>query len=325
MSKPARRAPGDAPILVTMGEPAGIGPEIAVAAFKSLGGKVGRRPLQLIGDGSVFESCGLTDQRAIIATKARAVRTAAKPLIGNSSAVIEAIDAAVALAQSGEAAAIVTAPINKAVLVHGGFAHPGHTEYLQVLTGVPRAVMLLASDQLRVAPLTIHTSLASVPSALTTEAIVETAEIILAALTRYFAIAVPRLAVSGLNPHAGEDGVLGGEERAIIAPAVALLASRGHAVRGPLPADTLFHAEARASYDAALCMFHDQALIPIKTLSFWEAVNVTLGLPIIRTSPDHGTAFDIAGTGKADARSMIAAIRMAAAMADATQPQATKR
>jgi 4-hydroxythreonine-4-phosphate dehydrogenase len=184
---------------------------------------------------------------------------------------------------------------------------------------------MLASDQLRVAPLTIHRSLASVPSALTIDAIVETAEIILAALTRYFAIAAPRLAVSGLNPHAGEDGVLGGEERAIIAPAVALLKSRGHAVCGPLPADTMFHAEARDSYDAALCMFHDQALIPIKTLSFWEGVNVTLGLPIIRTSPDHGTAFDIAGSGKADARSMIAAIRMAAQMADAVLPQAAKR
>jgi len=325
MSKPARRAAADAPILVTMGEPAGIGPEIAVAAFKSLGGKVDRHPLRLIGDASVFASCGLADQQAIVATKAHAVRSAAKPLAGNSAAVIEAIDTAVALVQSGEAAALVTAPINKAVLVHGGFAHPGHTEYLQALTGVPRAVMMLASDELRVAPLTIHTSLASVPSALTTEAIVETAEIILAALPRFFAIAAPRLAVSGLNPHAGEDGVLGGEERAIIAPAVALLTSRGHAVRGPLPADTLFHAEARASYDAALCMFHDQALIPIKTLSFWEAVNVTLGLPIIRTSPDHGTAFDIAGTGKADARSMIAAIRMAAQMADAGQPQTAKR
>jgi len=325
MSKPARPAPADAAILVTMGEPAGIGPEIAVAAFKSLGGRIGGHPLKLVGDASVFESCGLTEQRAIVATKAHAVRSAGKPLAANSSAVIEAIDTAVALAQEGDVAAIVTAPINKAVLIHGGFAHPGHTEYLQALTGVPRAVMMLASDRLRVAPLTIHTSLASVPAALSTAAIVDTGEIILAALTRYFAIAAPRLAVSGLNPHAGEDGVLGGEESAIIAPAVALLKSRGHDVRGPLPADTMFHAEARATYDAALCMFHDQALIPIKTLSFWEGVNVTLGLPIIRTSPDHGTAFDIAGTGKADARSMVAAIRMAARMADAPRPLVAKR
>ena len=316
MSKPARRTQGDAPILVTMGEPAGIGPEIAVAAFKALGGRVGEHPLKLVGDASVFESCGLIDRGCVIATKARAERSAGKPIAGNATAVIEAIDTAVALAGDGAAAAIVTAPINKAVLVHGGFAYPGHTEYLQVLTGVPRAVMMLASDQLRVAPLTIHTALASVPKALTTQAIVDTAEIILAALARYFALAAPRLAVSGLNPHAGEDGVLGGEERSIIAPAIKLLKARGHDVRGPLPADTMFHAEARHTYDAALCMFHDQALIPIKTLSFWDGVNVTLGLPIIRTSPDHGTAFDIAGTGKADARSMIAAIRMAAQMAD---------
>ncbi len=220
-------------------------------------------------------------------------------------------------AMRGEAAAIVTAPINKAVLMHGGFAYPGHTEFLQALTKAPRAVMMLASDTLRVVPLTIHMPVVDVPRAITAAAIVETGEIILAALTRDFGIAKPRLAVAGLNPHAGEDGMLGGEDGAIIAPAVAALKARGHDVRGPLSADTLFHAEARARYDAALCMYHDQALIPIKTLSFWDGVNVTLGLPIVRTSPDHGTAFDIAGTGKADARSMIAAIEMAAAMADA--------
>jgi 4-hydroxythreonine-4-phosphate dehydrogenase len=176
--------------------------------------------------------------------------------------------------------------------------------------------MMLASDQLRVVPLTIHLKLSDVPAAISTDGIVETGEIILAALKTYFGIAAPRLAVSGLNPHAGEQGVLGGEETALIAPAIARLKARGHDVRGPLPADTMFHPEARARFDAALCMYHDQALIPIKTLSFWDGVNVTLGLPIIRTSPDHGTAFDIAGTGKADARSMIAAIRMAARMAE---------
>jgi 4-hydroxythreonine-4-phosphate dehydrogenase len=177
--------------------------------------------------------------------------------------------------------------------------------------------MMLASDLLRVAPLTIHKPLAAVPGAISTAAIVETGEIILSSLKRFFAISAPRLAVAGLNPHAGEDGVLGNEEKTIIAPAVAELRARGHDVLGPLPADTMFHAEGRARYDAALCLYHDQALIPIKTLSFWDGVNVTLGLPIIRTSPDHGTALDIAGTGKADARSMIAAIRMAAKMADA--------
>jgi len=317
MSKPASRPGADAPILVTMGEPAGIGPEIAVAAFHALSGRSDGHPLKLIGDSSVFRSCGLKDEAAIVSTQARASRSPGKPAASNAKAVIEAIENAVLMARSGEAAAVVTAPINKAVLAHTGFAYPGHTEFLEALTNTPRAVMMLASDQLRVAPLTIHKPLADVPAALSVDAIVQTSEIILSALKRFFAILKPRLTVAGLNPHAGEDGVLGNEEKTIIAPAVAELRSRGHDVRGPLPADTMFHAEGRAHYDAALCMYHDQALIPIKTLSFWEGVNVTLGLPIIRTSPDHGTALDIAGTGKADARSMIAAIRMAAKMADA--------
>jgi 4-hydroxythreonine-4-phosphate dehydrogenase len=265
----------------------------------------------------VFRDCGLNDGSGVIPTQAKATRSPGKPSTSNARAVIEAIETAVALVRSGQAAAFVTAPINKAVLVHAGFAYPGHTEFLEALTKAPRAVMMLASDQLRVAPLTIHKPLSAVAGAITSDAIVESGEIILSALKRYFGISVPRLAVAGLNPHAGEDGVLGGEEKAIIAPAVAQLRSRGHDVRGPLPADTMFHAKGRARFDAALCMYHDQALIPIKTLSFWDGVNVTLGLPIIRTSPDHGTALDIAGTGKADARSMIAAIRMAVQMADA--------
>jgi 4-hydroxythreonine-4-phosphate dehydrogenase len=317
MSKPAERANANAPILVTMGEPAGIGPEIAVAAFHALGGRIAGHPLKLVGDGSVFRSCGLKDETAIVFTKAKASRSPGQPSSINAKAVIEAIENAVAMARKGEAAAVVTAPIHKAVLVHAGFAYPGHTEFLEALTNAPRAVMMLASDQLRVAPLTIHKPLASVSAAISSDAIVETGQIILSALKRFFAIPAPRLVVAGLNPHAGEDGVLGNEEKTVIAPAIAELRSRGHEVRGPLPADTMFHAEGRARYDAALCMYHDQALIPIKTLSFWDGVNVTLGLPIIRTSPDHGTAFDIAGTGNADARSMIAAIRMAAQMADA--------
>jgi 4-hydroxythreonine-4-phosphate dehydrogenase len=319
MSKPDKSSSRDVPILVTMGEPAGIGPEIAVAAFRELGGRVGTHRLKLVGDVSVFQNCGLADGEPVIETKAHALRTAGKLLAANARAVIEAIETAVAHASDGRAAAVVTAPINKAVLVHSGFAYPGHTEFLEALTKSPRAVMMLASDQLRVAPLTIHKSLSSVPSAITSDAIVATGEIILSSLARYFAIAKPRLAVAGLNPHAGEDGVLGSEEKTIIAPAVERLRSRGHDVLGPLPADTMFHAEGRARFDAALCMYHDQALIPIKTLSFWDGVNVTLGLPIIRTSPDHGTALDIAGTGKADARSMIAAIRIAAQMADAAR------
>ena len=177
--------------------------------------------------------------------------------------------------------------------------------------------MMLASDKLRVVPLTVHMALARVPGAISIEAIVETAQIVLQSLDRDFGLVKPRLAVAGVNPHAGENGTLGGEEDAVIAPAVAALRRGGHAVTGPLSADTLFHDEARKTYDAALTMYHDQGLIPIKTLSFWDGVNVTLGLPIVRTSPDHGTALDIAGTGKANARSMIAAIRMAAEIADA--------
>ncbi|MBS0471103.1 MAG: 4-hydroxythreonine-4-phosphate dehydrogenase PdxA [Proteobacteria bacterium] len=305
------------PILITMGEPAGIGPEVAVAALGALGGQIGARPLKLVGEPAVFHACGLKAMNYVIATSAKAVRVPGKPDPGNAACTIEAIETAVALAMRGEAAAVVTAPINKAVLAAAGFPHPGHTEFLQALTKAPRAVMMLASDLLRVVPLTIHMPVATVPKTITTAAIVETGEIMLAALARDFGIAAPRLAVAGLNPHAGEDGVLGGEDGAVIAPAVAALKAKGHDVRGPLPADTLFHAEARARYDAALCMYHDQALIPIKTLSFWDGVNVTLGLPIVRTSPDHGTAFDIAGTGKADVRSMIAAIELAARMADA--------
>jgi 4-hydroxythreonine-4-phosphate dehydrogenase len=300
-----------------MGEPAGIGPEIAVAAYKALGGRMGAHPLRLIGDHDVFSACGMSDETALVATKARAHRVPGKPLAGNGAAVIEAIETAVERATRGDAAAVVTAPINKAVLAEAGFSYPGHTEFLQALTKAPRAVMMLASEKVRVVPLTVHLPLAAVPHAITATAVVETGEIVLAALKRDFGIAKPRLAVAGLNPHAGEDGVLGKEDSLIIAPAVARLRALGHDVRGPHSADTLFHDEARTRHDAALCMYHDQALIPIKTLSFWDGVNVTLGLPIVRTSPDHGTAFDIAGTGKARADSMIAAIRLAAQMADA--------
>ncbi len=306
-------AKGDAPILITMGEPAGIGPEVALAAFEHFGGKIGAHPLKLVGDASVFGA----HAEAVIPTKARATRKPGQPDLANAAAVTEAIEIAVAACLSGEAAAVVTAPIHKAVLNAAGFGFPGHTEFLAHLTGARRAVMMLASDRLRVVPLTIHMPLAQVAGEITKQAVFDTGEIVLTALRRDFGILNPRLAVAGLNPHAGEDGMLGGEEDAVIAPAVAALRARGFHVRGPLPADTLFHDEARKAYDAALCMYHDQALIPIKTLNFWDGVNVTLGLPIVRTSPDHGTAFDIAGTGKADSRSMIAAVKMAASMADA--------
>jgi 4-hydroxythreonine-4-phosphate dehydrogenase len=302
-----------APILLTMGEPAGIGPEVARAAFNQLGGRIGRRPLMLVGDEAVFASCG----PHVIATKAKVVAVPGKPDPANNAAVTEAIEIAVKACLAGRAAALVTAPIHKAVLMRTGFPFPGHTEYLGYLTGAPRAVMMLASEALKVVPLTIHTPLSQVPGAVTQDAILETARITLEALKRDFGIVRPRFAVAGLNPHAGEEGKLGKEDENVIAPAVAALRAEGHDVRGPLSADTLFHEEARKTYDAVLTMYHDQGLIPIKTLSFWDGVNVTLGLPIIRTSPDHGTAFDIAGTGKADVRSTIAAIRMAASMADA--------
>jgi 4-hydroxythreonine-4-phosphate dehydrogenase len=301
------------PILITMGEPSGIGPEIALAAFDQLNGRIGSRPLKLVGDADVFSG----HPEALIATKAKVHAVPGKPDVANAAAVIEAIEIAVKACLAGEAAALVTAPIHKAILSEAGFAYPGHTEFLGHLTGAPRAVMMLASEKLRVVPLTIHTPLNQVPGAITGSAIVETAEIILESLARDFGFAAPRLAVAGLNPHAGEDGMLGAEENEIIAPAVAALKAKGFSVSGPLSADTLFHDEARRTYDAVLTMYHDQGLIPIKTLSFWDGVNVTLGLPIVRTSPDHGTAFNIAGTGKADVRSMIAAIRLAAAMANA--------
>lgn len=305
------------PILITMGEPAGVGPEVAVAAYQALGGAIGPRKLMLVGDPSVFAACGPVPSEAVIATMARAARSPGKPDIATANATVEAITLAVNAAMKGEAGAVVTAPINKHVLMQTGFAFPGHTDFLASLTRAPRAVMMLASATLRVVPLTVHVPLASVPHLISKDAIVETAEITLAALARDFGIARPRLAIAGLNPHAGEDGDIGREDMEIVLPAIAHLRAGGHAVRGPVPSDTMFHDAARATYDAALCMYHDQALIPIKTLSFWDGVNVTLGLPIVRTSPDHGTAFDIAGTGTADPRSMIAAIRLAAKMADA--------
>jgi 4-hydroxythreonine-4-phosphate dehydrogenase len=305
------------PILVTMGEPAGIGPEVAVAAFHHFKGTVKGRALKLVGDPSVFRACGEAPDDAIIATKAHALREPAKPRRENSAAVCEAIMFAVGEAMAGRAGAVVTGPINKAVLAETGFQYPGHTEYLEHLTQAPRAVMMLAGGGLRVVPLTIHLALEKVPAAVTAEAVVQTGQIILDALKNDFGIATPRLAVAGLNPHAGEKGVLGNQEIKSIAPGVAKLRTAGAQVLGPLPADTMFHPEARKKYDAALCMYHDQALVPLKMLAFWEGVNVTLGLPIVRTSPDHGTAFEIAGTSKADARSMIAAIEMAAGIADA--------
>ena len=218
----------------------------------------------------------------------------------------------------GEASALCTAPINKKALKDGaGFAFPGHTEFLAHLAGVGRVVMMLACDALKVVPVTIHIPIAEVPRALTEDLLTDTIRITHEGLRRDYGLTAPRLAVAGLNPHAGEGGAMGDDEARLIAPVIARLRDEGLAITGPLPADTMFHPAARARYDAAICMYHDQALIPIKTLDFAGGVNVTLGLPFIRTSPDHGTAFDIAGQGKADPSSLIAALRMAREMAAA--------
>jgi 4-hydroxythreonine-4-phosphate dehydrogenase len=243
---------------------------------------------------------------------------------------LAAIRRAVRDVGSGVASAIVTNPIAKNILYRSGFAEPGHTEYLAKLaadmTGVAaHPVMMLWSPELAVVPVTIHLPLREVVARLTTDLVVTTGRIVARDLAARFGVAHPRLAVAGLNPHAGEDGALGEEDRAVVAPAVDRLKVEGIDARGPLPADTLFHAAARATYDAALAMYHDQALIPIKTLAFDHAVNVTLGLPFVRTSPDHGTAFDIAGTGRADPASLIAALELAARLSSRAQPVAAAR
>ena len=241
-----------------------------------------------------------------------------RPDPANASAVIASIERAVRLVQAGEAGAVVTNPISKAVLYQAGFPHPGHTEFLGTLTG-GTPVMMLACPHLRVVPVTIHVSLRRALEGVTMAAIVDTARAAAAALRRDFGIAAPRLAIAGLNPHAGEQGAMGTEEIEVIAPAIAALQAEGIDATGPYPPDTMFTDAARPTYDAAICMYHDQALIPLKTLDMAGGVNVTLGLPIIRTSPDHGTAFGIAGQGVADPGSLIAAIRMAAELAGRRQ------
>ncbi len=324
------------PLALTMGEPAGIGGEIALKAWAARH-SAGVPPFLLIDDparlAALAELLGLPVPLRPITAAAEAAEAFAdalpvlpqalavpvapgRPEPANAGAVRDAIARAVTLAGTGQAAAVVTNPIHKATLYAGGFAFPGHTEYLADLAGpgvVP--VMMLACPQLRVVPVTIHLALRDAIAQLTTKAIVACGRITAAALAGDFAIPAPRLAVAGLNPHAGEDGGMGREDIDIVAPAVAQLRAEGINARGPLPADTLFHPAARAGYDAALCMYHDQALIPIKTIDFAGGVNVTLGLPFVRTSPDHGTAFDLAGSGRADPTSLINALRLAGEMA----------
>ena len=316
-------------VAISCGEPAGIGPEVAAKAWAALQDEV---PLLWIGDPRHLpertpwqavegpEDAAAVSPRAL-PVLARDFGSRATPGIANpahAAGVIEAIEAGVALAQEGRASAICTAPIHKKALADGaGFAYPGHTEFLAALGGVDQVVMMLASSLLRVVPATIHIPLADVPEVLTAALLTDTILITHAALRRDFGIDRPRIAVAGLNPHAGEGGRMGREEIEMMAPVLEALRAEGIEILGPLPADTKFHPAARAHYDAAVCAYHDQALIPIKTLDFDGGVNVTLGLPFVRTSPDHGTAFDIAGKGIASPASMIAAIRMAAQMADA--------
>lgn len=317
------------PVALTCGEPAGIGPEIAVAAWRALGADLpffligdpahlpGGAPHVVIDDPSEAGTACATGL-PVLRHDFAGPRTPGTPDPAQAQGVIDVIARGVELVQSGQALALCTAPIHKQALQEGaGFAFPGHTEYLAHLAGVDRVVMMLASDQLRVVPATIHIPLAEVPAALTDGLLEAVIRITHAAMIRDFGVAAPRLAVAGLNPHAGEGGRMGAEETRVIAPVLERLRAEGMALRGPMSADTMFHAAARDRYDAAIAMYHDQALIPIKTLDFDRGVNVTLGLPFIRTSPDHGTAFDISGKGVANPTSLIEALRMAARMGQA--------
>jgi len=322
------------PLAATLGDPAGIGPEILAKAWAML--RHGGPEFFVVGDARALTAwapvCAIDRAFDASAVFAEALPVLNSPLLhppvpGAPSAdaapsIARWIETAVGLALSGDAAGVVTAPIAKATLYAGGFRHPGHTEFVGELTaGAPFAgargpVMMLTARDLRVALVTVHEPLSKVPSLLTQDRIVRAGRVTAEALVRDFGVDRPRLAVAGLNPHAGEGGALGGEEIEVVAPAVGALRALGIDAKGPLPADSLFHEAARDTYDAALCLYHDQALIPVKMLDFWGGVNLTLGLPVVRTSPDHGTAFDIAGQGLARADSMIAALRLAAEIAE---------
>ena len=330
------------PLALTSGEPAGIGPDITLAAWLRRR-ELDLPPFYLLGDPASLaeraKALGLAVELAevgaeeagaafahalpVVATGKVATARPGQPDATSADAALASIRQAVADVASGKASAVVTNPIAKNVLYRAGFRHPGHTEFLAELAAArggpaPQPVMMLWSPGLAVVPVTIHVSVREALAQLSTDLIVSTARIVVADMKARFDLAAPRLAIAGLNPHAGEDGTLGMEDVEIVAPAVDILRRDGVAVRGPLPSDTMFHAAARKTYDCAICMYHDQALIPIKTVAFEDAVNVTLGLPFVRTSPDHGTAFDIAGTGKANPSSLIAALRLAARMAAAS-------
>ncbi len=323
------------PLAVTMGEPAGIGGEIALLGWAQARGRL--PAFAMIDNAKRLDALsarlnlGVPIVSVDTLSAANAAFSTALPVLDlplpvaaepgkldarNAKAVIAAIDRALTLALRAEAAGIVTNPVHKATLYDAGFTAPGHTEYIaQRIGGSLRPVMMLCVPGLRVVPVSVHLSLAEAIRTLTSEAIEEAGLTTAASLRADFGIGAPRLVVAALNPHAGESGALGREEIEIVAPAIAALRKAGLDVRGPLPADTLFHAAARKTYDAALCLYHDQALIPLKTIDFAQGVNVTLGLPIVRTSPDHGTALDIAGQGKADPSSFIAALGLAGTIA----------
>ncbi len=332
----------NAPIALTCGDPAGIGPEITLRAWQARGESdtptfaalgspelyaATARSLGIAAPIAVLQqiedaNAAFPTHLPVLPLRNPVAASPGRPDKSNAAAIIESIETAVALARSRRASCVATNPIAKHVLYEAGFAHPGHTEFLAVLAArlgekPPHPVMMLWSETLAVVPVTVHIPLAQVPAALSQDLIVDTARIVARDLAARFGIEKPRLAIAGLNPHAGEGGAMGGEDSAIIAPAIARLRAEGIAASGPHPADTMFHARARAGFDAALCMYHDQALIPIKTIAFDDAVNVTLGLPFIRVSPDHGTAFDIAGQGIARADSLIAALRLGARLAAA--------
>jgi 4-hydroxythreonine-4-phosphate dehydrogenase len=330
------------PLALTFGEPAGIGPDITLKAWLRRD-ELKLPAFYLLGDRDFLHrraaalglKVRLADVRAegaldafadalpVVATGHAASAQPGLPDDNSADTATASIRQAVGDVLAGRAGAVVTNPIAKSVLYRTGFRHPGHTEFLAELAATgghtPQPVMMLWSPALIVVPVTIHVSLREAIAQLSTDLIVTTVRIASAALKTRFGLANPRLAVSGLNPHAGEHGTLGTEDQRIVAPAIEILRAEGIQVTGPLPADTMFHAAARKTYDCAICMYHDQALIPIKTLAFDDAVNVTLGLPFVRTSPDHGTAFDIAGTGRANPSSLIAALQLAARLA-AAQP-----
>jgi 4-hydroxythreonine-4-phosphate dehydrogenase len=324
------------PLVLSMGEPAGIGGEVMLKAWqrrkdlavpffviddpdrlavlaKDLGVDV---PIAVI-DAPNQTISKFPNALPVLSMDMRINANPGRPTKDTAAAVLKSIENAVKHAQAGEAAGVVTNPIQKEILYSAGFSHPGHTEYLAALADMQSPpVMMLAGRVLRVVPVTIHVSLRQALEQLTTEAIIHATRVTHTALRTDFGIFEPHIAVAGLNPHAGEGGAMGDEEATIIEPAIAALRTDGMNIIGPLPPDTLFSPDLRKTYDAAICMYHDQALIPIKALEFDQAVNVTLGLPFVRTSPDHGTALDIAGTGQADESSLISAINLAASMAE---------